>query len=221
MKPYLLVSLVAAAAALLFGCHGSEETTTNNPPQLSATEQMQQQLISLRYVNDSLRGRVAVLEQNARSATAHVAELEMQLNELKEKSAPPPPQQHSKPSINNAREGYGHALNLFKQGNYLEALQTFQAVLDAGAPSGLEDNCYYWMGECSYGAKKYTEAIGYFEKVFTFAVSEKKDDAQMMLGNCYTAMGDKAKAKTAYQQLIKKFPASPFIKRAKEKLASL
>ncbi len=222
MKSFLsfLVVIISASLATL-GCRSSDETTTNTPPsQPSATELMQKQLSSLRTTNDSLRSKISALEQNNRAATARVAELETQISELKDRTSPPRSTPKT-PDITNAREGYAHGLRLFRNANYQEAAQTFQAVLDAGSPPGLEDNCYYWLGECSYGERKYDQAIGFFQKVLAFPVSEKKDDSQMMIANSYLAMGDKTKAKAAFERLIKKFPASPFIKRAREKLAGL
>ncbi len=223
MKSFLsYVAILMLASLAGMGCRSSEETTTNAaPPQPSATELMQKDLFSLRTANDSLRGRLSTLEQSNRASTARIAELETQLSELKDRTTAPPPPAVKKPDIANAREGYARGLRLFRSGNYQEAAQMFQAVLDAGSPPGLEDNCYYWLGECSYGARQYDEAIAHFQRIFTFSVSEKKDDAQMMIANSYLALGDKAKAKAEFEKLVKKYPASPYIKRAKAKLAGL
>ena len=94
-------------------------------------------------------------------------------------------------------------------------------MLDAGAPAGLEDNCHYWLGECSYATKNFSNALEHFQHVFTYKVSEKKDDAQIMIANCYWRMGNKAKAKEEYQKFIDKYPASPYVNRAKERLGKL
>jgi len=42
-----------------------------------------------------------------------------------------------------------------------------------------------------------------------------------MIANSYLAMGNKQKAVEEYEKLLKKFPASPFVKRVKEKLEHL
>lgn len=132
----------------------------------------------------------------------------------------PEPQQQ-KPAATNARDGYARALELFRAKNYAVASTTLQSVLDSGAPVELQDNCHYWLGECSYAQKNYNEAITHFQQVFTFARSEKKDDAQIMIANCYFDMGDKVTAKKEYERLVTKFPASPFVKKAKERLGRL
>jgi len=224
MKHGLLFFFVVAGLTL-GGCHASDETSkdqaeTTPPPQPSATEAMQKDLVTLRSANDSLLQKMTKLEQDNRSAAAHNAELETQIGQLKEQLAavPPPP---PKPAMANVTEGYAHALRLFHAKNYEESAALFQEVLDAGAPATLQDHCDYWLGECAYAQKHYTEAIEHFKKVFEFKISKKKDDAQMMIANSYLAMGEKAKAKEEYERLIKKFPASPYVKRAKAKLSKL
>ena len=116
---------------------------------------------------------------------------------------------------------YHDALDEFHNRKYEDAAALFQKVYDEGAPKGLDDNCVYWIGECLYGRKQYDSAIAQFKKVFDFKWSEKKDDSQIMIANSYFALGDKKTAKEEYEQLIKKYPASPFVKRAKAKLANL
>jgi TolA-binding protein len=69
--------------------------------------------------------------------------------------------------------------------------------------------------------KHYSDAIASFQKVIAFAHSSKKSAAQMMIGNCYMAMKSRTKAKDAYETLIKKYPASLYARRAKEKLKTL
>jgi TolA-binding protein len=207
---------------MLTGCGGSEEATKEGavPPSPSATEMMQKELGTLQGQNDSLRQEVKSLEQQSRSANARTAELETQLNETREKlaaaTAPPP-----KPTIENPSESYRQALQLFNQREYQKAADLFQACLDDGIAPERRDNCEYWIGECDYGLKKYNDAIAHFTKVFDYKITEKRDESQVMIANCYYAMGDKMKAREAYERLIKVFPASPYVNFAKERLAKL
>jgi len=207
---------------MLIGCSGSEEVKKEiPPPQLSATEAIQKEMNDLKSQNELMKKQVAKLEQDNRSAVAKAAELETQLADAKEKAVAPPPPVIQKPVSTNARESYKQALTLFNSRNYENAAALFQAALDGGIAEKMKDNCNYWLGECAFGEKKYNEAIEHFQKVFTFKISEKKDDSQLMIGNSYLAMGNKAKAKEAFEKFTKKFPASPFIKRVKEKLGKL
>ena len=228
----ILFVVTAIFGIVLVGCSGSTEAskTPPTPAQTSATEMMQKETISLRAQNDSLRGLTARMEQDRRALAARVADLEMQLNDLKTKQAAPAPLEQpkevEKPAreiqpVTNARDSYNRALEAFRARQYDDAANILQGVVDAGAPDGMEDNCYYWLGECSFAQKKYNDAIEHFTHVFTYDRSEKKDDAQVMIANAYYAMGDKKKAKEAYEKLVRTFPASPFVKKAKARLTTL
>ncbi|HUL43925.1 MAG TPA: tetratricopeptide repeat protein [Bacteroidota bacterium] len=224
-----------AAIVILFllgSCHGSDESSkeqSENPPpalQPSATEVMQKEMAALRTTNDSLSRALAALQQENRTLAAHNAELESQLSQLKDKigaapQSPPPVVPAPAPVYSNVHEGYQHALELFRSRHYADAAALFQQVLDNGIPLSLQDNCTYWIGECEYGQKEFAKAIDQFQKVFSYKISEKKDDSQIMIGNSYLALGDKEKAKDSYEQLLKVFPASPFIKLVKGKLSRI
>lgn len=210
--------VILAFGCALIGCSGSEESIKG--PTLA--ELVAKATDSLRIENDTLKNRISMYREENSSLAAHVQQLGTQLGLLKEQIAampPPPPPPPPKPTITNPHESYAAALTLFRSRNYQEAASMFQSLLDASAP--MLDNCHYWLGECSYAMKHYDDAIKHFEEVFTFARSRKKDDSQMMIANSYLAKGNKARAKEEFEMLIKKFPASPYVKRAKEKMAAL
>ena len=121
----------------------------------------------------------------------------------------------------NAVSGYEGAIAAFRKRDFAGAIQEFDALLKGNVREDLEDNCHYWMGESYYGMRKYREAIDHFRMVVDYKKSDKKDDAQLMIGNASAAMGDKAGARDAYNTLISSYPVSPLIPKAKEKLAKL
>ena len=218
------ISMMLISSLMIIGCsssgESSKETTPVQPPLPSATEMIQKEMSGLKMENDSLKRQLTKLQEYNRSVVARSAEMETQLAEMKDKMAAPPPPP-PKPIITNSRAAYESGLSLFRSRKYDEAASVLQGILDAGTAGGLESNCHYWLGECSYGTKNYKEAIAHFEKVFGFARTTKKDDAQIMIANCYLATGSKAKAKAEYQKLIDKYPASPYAKVAKAKLSHL
>ncbi|MDI6766847.1 MAG: tetratricopeptide repeat protein [Bacteroidota bacterium] len=217
----IIFTLIIAAICLFYaGCGSSEEIEKESTsPQPGATEAMQKELSDLKIEHEALKKQVVQVEQEKRNATARAAELETQIAELKEKISTP--RLPAKPAITDARESYKSALRLFHDRKYSEASTTFQSLLESDIPIELQDNCYYWLGECNFGLKNYVEAIKQFEKVFSFKISEKKDESQVMIANSYLAMGNKVKAKEEYEVLLKKFPASPYVKKVKEKLPKL
>ncbi len=230
MNNRLITRVIAPALMIggfgLAGCSGSDESTTEkaaiHPSQPSATEAMQHDIATMRSANDSLLILVNKLQRDNQSANARTAEAEAQLADLKTRIAAPPPVAAQKSKVTPTTGGtYELGLQLFHAHKYDEAAGQFQGLLNGGASADIEDNCHYWLGECLYAMKNYKEAISHFNEVFTFKISEKKDDAQMMIANSYLAMGNTEKAKAEYQKLIDKFPASTYVARAKEKLAKL
>ena len=233
--------LVVVSCMNFAGCGSSEESVQETPilqpAQQSATELVQQEMLKLRAKNDSLMMVTGKLEHENQVLSARAAELETELAESKQMQAaalqpPPPPRQQplqaqplpqtlSQPKVTVSHGAYEQGMQLFRARKFQAAADEFQAMLDAGGSPNLEDNCHYWLGECFYAMKRYQEAISHFNEVFSFTVSEKKDDAQMMIANSYLAMGNKERAKAEYQKLIDKYPVSPYVRRAKEKSATL
>lgn len=213
---------VILMAGWFYGC-GSSDDTQKPPAAPTATDIMQKQMMDLRTQNDSLAAALQKSQQDYRAATAHSAELETELTELKEKPAPAPVQEAPPPKqqMTDAASTYREGLDLFQKHSYDAALEKFSEVADAGQMTMYTDHSTYWAGECHYAMKHYSDALGSFQKVLSFDHSSKKSAAQMMIGNCYLAMKSRTKAKDAYETLIKKFPASVYARRAKEKLKTM
>lgn len=225
-----IIPAIIFSMPLVTGCHGSEETMEQTIPPPAApvvtADSLQQEISRLKAERDSLAYKNKILDQFARDATARTSELESQLSNLKRGiSFEPPPAPAAAGTrtavTGDARETYSQGLELFRSGRYEDASAAFQSALDEGIEPTLQDNCNYWLGECAYGSKNYRAAIDHFSKVFTFKISEKKDDAQLMLANCYLALRDTAGARTEYEALLKKFPASPYVAKARAKLEKL
>ena len=54
--------------------------------------------------------------------------------------------------------------------------------------------------------KTFKRAIAEFSRVFTFAGTDKNDDAQLKIGLSYKSMGNVEKAREEFQRLIDYFP---------------
>jgi len=223
-----LLVILFSSTLIIWGCSSSGESEKKEEgAQPNAAQVIQKEMSRLTKVNDSLRAQNEKLQIDNRAQVAHAVELETRLNDLDEKlksqmSATPtlnvtfPPA----PKITDVDASYKDALKNFRSRQYDEARSMLQSILDSGE-GALEDHCYYWIGECDYALKDYQNAIDHLQKVFTYTKSSKKDDAQIMIANCYYAMGNKSKAMDEYQKLIDKYPASPYAKRAKERLSKL
>ena len=106
----------------------------------------------------------------------------------------------------------------FEEGRYLEAVPLFERLVISNPDDDRADNAQYWTGECYYGAKDYSRAIVEFEKVFTFARTNKEDDAQIMLGNCYLRLGDRNRAAVEFARLVRYYPNSEYLELARSRL---
>ena len=181
------------------------------------TARLEYRVDSLMNENRRLQQQTEALATENRNLTARSAELETRINEM---AAAPRIEPPASPSSNVA-SGYEGALAAFRNRDFPGAIQEFEALLQGNVRDDLADNCHYWMGESYYGMKKYSEAIDHFRMVMDYKKSEKKDDAQLMIGNASAAMGDKTGARDAYDKLISSYPVSPLVPKAKEKLARL
>lgn len=190
----------------------------------------------LKKENLSLKQRAAKLEQDSRSLASRLNEAEARAAAEKERAdkaeasartqpplpkAPEVTERVSPPTAAASLAAYQEALAAFKKFKYDEAIQKFQALLSTGVTRELADNCNYWIGESRFGKKEYKEAITQFEKVLEYEASTKLADAHFMMGRSFEQLGDKAKAKAMYEKVVKDFPTSDNIKRAKEHIAKL
>jgi tol-pal system protein YbgF len=105
---------------------------------------------------------------------------------------------------------YQSALEKFDEGRYSEALKDLKQLLEQNPGNSLSDNCQYWIGECYYALGDFWQAICEFEKVFTFAKSNKYEDAQLKLGLCYLRLKDRESARRELTRLLARFPQSKY-----------
>ena len=129
----------------------------------------------------------------------------------------------SAPEYNAAqyKQAYTNSLALFQNQEYREAINGYRDLVQSDATNELADNSQYWLAECYYSQKDFKRAIAEFSKVFTYAGTDKYDDAQLKIGLSYQSMGNPDKAREEFQRLIDYFPGSEYYPRAKEALKQL
>lgn len=191
--------------------------------------------------NTSLKQKVVKLEQDVRTLNARISDTEAKYMAEKERAdkAEEAAKIAAQSAVISARGGlveaeepmtptseasmgaYDRALQQFKGRKYDDAIGTLEGLLGSGVSKNLEDNCHYWIGESNFGKKNYQEAMRHFEMVFGYDKSEKLADANFMIGQCFERTGDKAKAKESYEKVVKDFPMSSLVKRAKGRMARL
>ena len=129
----------------------------------------------------------------------------------------------SEPQFNaeQYKQTYMKSLGYFQNQNYKSAISGFEELVRSGATNDLADNSQYWLAECYYSQKDFKRSIAEFEKVFTYAGTDKDDDAQLKIGLSYQSIGNVDKAKEEFQRFIDYFPGSEYYPKAKEALKQL
>ncbi|RPH38134.1 tetratricopeptide repeat protein [bacterium] len=219
---FATLSGVAATFILLFvagGCGSSEPTQEDweAAPEVSPTARLEYRIDSLQSENRRMKEQVNAMAAENRSLTAKNAELETKLTEAA--ASPAPAEPASGGTSVDATSEYSAALSEYKKRDFAAAIQGFESLLNASVSDELADNCHYWLGESYYGLRKYSEAIKHFNEVLGYQKSEKKADAQLMIGNSYAAMGQKDAARKAYDKVVSSYPSRT--QKAQEKLARL
>ncbi len=215
-------ALGLAVAAV--GCGSSEEDTENwesTPATTAAATTPESPADSMKIENRRIKEQNDALAAENRTLTARNAELETKLNEATAAAKTPAAgTTETAVPVSDVSAAYTSALGEFRRRNFQEAANQFTAILNSGSDK-LVDNCHYWIGESLYGMRKYDEAIKHFETVLGYSGSGKRPYAQLMIGNSYLALGDKAAAKDAYNKLVSTYPSSSIVEKAKAKLARL
>ncbi|MFN0157528.1 MAG: tetratricopeptide repeat protein [Bacteroidota bacterium] len=192
----------------------SMENTWTQPAPAVNVARLEYRIDSLMTENRRLKQQLDAMAQESQNLASRNSELESRLNEaLATPKAPPPPADFT--------SAYSAALAEYRKRNFTGAAAQFESLLKSGIKEDLADNCHYWIGESYYGTGKFNDAMEHFQMVFNYVKSEKKDDAQMMIGNCYVALRNNAAAKTAFNKLISTYTTSAYVARAQEKLATL
>ncbi len=233
-KPYdqALTNFVGAAQP------DTAQKTESQPVQTTTTEDPQKQMDALKTDNTDLRQKNLKLEDDNQKLTARLNDAEAryaaekQVSDSLDAALKSAMMAASQPMTDTRRTEsmtsaeipmaeYESALGAFKSRKYSDAAAEFQKMLDENVPTQIADNCHYWIGESRYAMKKYSDAIKEFEEVLKFKRSEKKGDAQFMIGQCYERMGKKAMAKEAFEKVVKDYPTNPHVKKAKARWARL
>lgn len=135
-----------------------------------------------------------------------------------------PPAQTAKPAprVESADELYRNALNDYAKGEYDLAISGFRNHLEIYPNSSLAPNARYWLGESYYSRKAYDQAI----REFALLVKQHPDNpkvasAMLKQGLAYLEIGDKSKARTVLDNLLKQYPKSQEARRAKERLGQV
>jgi tol-pal system protein YbgF len=209
--PAFLILLIT-----LIGCSSEEATRTEQkamPAVAPKPSREQIKIDSLETENVSLKQKLVKVEQDNNTLNSRLTDVESKLKAEMEKAIPAPP---VVPPAQPLTTTYEAGQKAFAEKKYDDAIKIFQALLDGGIAEDQADNCHYWIGESQFGKKLYADAAKEFESVLQYKTSEKKGDAYFMLGRSFELQGDKAKAKEMFEKVVKDYPTSNNVAKAKE-----
>jgi len=110
-----------------------------------------------------------------------------------------------------SKEGiiYDSALLLYREEDYVLALEGFKEFLNAYPKSDLADNAQFWTGECFMALEQYEQAIlAYQDVIKNYPKGNKVPNAMLRQAIAFLEINDKTSAKLLLQKLIKQFPDS-------------
>ena len=117
------------------------------------------------------------------------------------------------------RELYTQAYADFARGNYDLAIAGFAEYIKAYPATDFTDNAQYWIGECLYGKKQYTEAIEAWNTLFReYPSSDKLPDARVKKGMALEKLGRRSQALVEYRYVVDRFPNTQAARIARERL---
>ena len=175
---------------------------------LNAKQQMQSTESRQNGSPDDLSNQIAGLEQNNSKLMEENNLLKSDLLILNERL------RQIENELTSYEIRYQNALQMFHNSKYRDALSGFSDLISENRGHSLSDNCQYWIGECYFALKEFSQAIIAFEKVFTFLNSNKDDDAQFKLGYTYLKLGDGKRAEEEFIKLSTNYSDSEFVSRA-------
>ena len=117
------------------------------------------------------------------------------------------------------RELYSQAYADYARGSYDLAIAAFQEYIRSYPGTDFTDNAQYWIGECLYGKKLFSEAVDAWNVLFRdYPASDKLPDARVKKGMALEKLGRRSQALVEYRFVIDRFPNSPAARIAREKL---
>ncbi len=117
---------------------------------------------------------------------------------------------------------YKAAYELFKNGEYANAITHFARFLESFPQSNLAPAAAYWIGNARYAMRDYQLAVEAQKQLIgKYPDSNKVPDAYLNMASSLYEMGDSKTSKATLENLLAKYPNSDAAKKAKQRLANL
>jgi tol-pal system protein YbgF len=122
----------------------------------------------------------------------------------------------------NCDSTYDESFIQVRQGEYESAAEGFALFIANCGDHENIPNAHYWMGESYYALQKYDLAITRFETVVNeYKTSKDYKQSLYKIARCQEELGDKTKAKQAYQRVVDELPGTFEAEQAAARLKDL
>ncbi len=120
------------------------------------------------------------------------------------------------------RRAYEGAMQKYRDGEYQDAIQSFQAIVQQYPGHPLAVNAQYWTGDSYYQLRAYRSAIDAQKKLIEmYPNSPKTADAMLNMGSALVGLGDIDGARQTWERLIATYPGSRAAANAGERIKRL
>ncbi|MBS0424685.1 MAG: tol-pal system protein YbgF [Proteobacteria bacterium] len=130
----------------------------------------------------------------------------------------------NEPAPDGATENsaYKAAYDLFKNGEYANAIAQFESFLENYPQSNLAPGAAYWIGNARYALRDYQLAIDAQKRLISkYPNSNKVPDAYLNIATSQLEMGDSKASKHTLENILAKYPQSDAAKKAKQRLTNI
>lgn len=109
-----------------------------------------------------------------------------------------------------SRHLYDRVMEEFKHRDYEAALAGFRLFLELHGQTSLAANAQYWVGECQFRMGRYKDALKAFYNVVSYyPLSPKLAASTLKIGQTYTKLKDREKARMMFERVADQYPDSP------------
>lgn len=192
------------------------------------TADLRTDLETLKRQNEILASQIGALQMARESAPALQPQPgPFQVLPLKGSELPPPKPAPATPPVALPMTAvspdlYNQAYSDYVQGKYDLAASEFRQFMDAFPADPRAGNSQYWIGECLYSQKRYSDARDAFQAVAAkYPMGNKALAARLKLGLTLVAMDDTAGGIAALKSLVQAAPNSDEALIARDRLAKL
>ncbi|MGB7296278.1 MAG: tol-pal system protein YbgF [Candidatus Aminicenantales bacterium] len=120
------------------------------------------------------------------------------------------------------QEVYNTAYADYLKGNFDLAMDGFKLYRESFPDSPLADNALYWIGECLFSQRKFSESIDAFnELILNHPQGDKIAAAYLKKGLALAELGRKDEALVVFKLLASKYPLEEEARIAQEKIKDL